>query len=212
MNKQHVIALALVVLVVTGLTAGGVDATSRTEKLDDLALELVGQVTSSPAGVTPATSIQYGYIAHLRGLPIFKAEPQAESTALFTFYVDTTTVRVINNGPLRIVSRTGTMTIYSDPSANGSFASPDSFRDGTPILVAGLRQQVIIDTLTGAFSTLNVNTITSSARFSAGHTTLRLGDKGGTFRTILYGHASTTPTPSAYIAGYTFSVGDPSKK
>jgi hypothetical protein len=131
--------VALIVLAATALTAGSVNATGRSEKVDELALELVGQVTNSPPAVSPATSIQYGYVAHLRGLPIFKAEPQGESTALFTFYVATTTLRVINNGPLRIVSRTGAMTIYSDRSANASFANPDSFRDGTPILVAGLR-------------------------------------------------------------------------
>ena len=73
------------------------------------------------------------------------------------------------------------MTIYTDPSHNGSFANPDTFRDGTPILVATLRQQVIVDTTTGAFSTLNVNTITSSARFSVGSATVRLGDKGTVF-------------------------------
>jgi hypothetical protein len=209
MSKQRVIVLALVVLVATGLTAGSVNATGQSKKVDDLALELVGQVTNSAPGVTPATSIQYGYIAHLRGLPIFRAEPQNESTALFTFYIATTTTRVISNGPLRIVSREGTMTIYSDPSANGSFANPDSFRDGTPILVAGLRQQVILDTSTSAFSALNINTITSSTRFSVGNKRLRLGDRGTTFRTVLSGRLSTTPTPSGYIAGYTFTVGDP---
>lgn len=211
MNRQRVIALALIVLVATGLTAGSVNATGRSEKVDDLALELVGQVTNSPAGVSPATSIQYGYVTYLRGLPIFKAEPHSESTALFTFYVDTTTVRVINNGPLRVLSRTGTMTIYSDPSANGSFANPDSFRDGTPILAAGLRQHVIIDTLTGVFSTLNVNTIISSARFSGGSKTLRLGEKGGTFKTILSGHVNASPPPNGHFAGYTFGVGKPSE-
>lgn len=212
MSKHRVIVLALIVLVAIGLTAGSATAKGKSKKADDLALELVGQVTNSAPTVTPATSIQYGYIAYLRGLPIFKAEPQSESTALFTFYIATTTNRVIVNGPLRIVSRTGTMTIYSDPSANGNFANPDSFRDGTPILVAGLRQQVILDTSTSAFSALNVNTIMSSTRFSAGGRKLRLGNKGRTFRTVLNGRLNATPPPSGHIAGYTFAVGDPYKE
>jgi hypothetical protein len=29
-----------------------------------------------------------------------------------------------------------------------------------------------------------------------------------TFRTVLSGHLSATPTPSAYIAGYTFRLSD----
>jgi len=162
-------ALALAAAFVAALTlsamaalaqAGKQDGRSdRSTKVRDLSLELVGQVTNSAPGVSPATSIQYGYVAHLRGLPIFGADPQNETTALFTFYTQTTTVRVIANGPLRVISREGTMTIYRDVSRNGSFSSPDTFRDGTPVLVAGLRQQVIVDTITGSFSALNLNTI-----------------------------------------------------
>jgi hypothetical protein len=203
------LALALAVASTGGAGTGA--RSDQSQKVDDLTLELVGQVSNSAPAVTPATSIQYGYIAYLRGLPIFKSEPQNESTALFTFYVDTTTTRVISNGPLRILSRKGTMTIYRDPStANGSFANPDSFRDGTPILVAGLRQQVIVDTSTGAFSALNLNTTISSSPFSTGSGELQLGEKGLRFRTVISGHASTTAPPSAYMAGYT--VIDPQTK
>jgi hypothetical protein len=174
----------------------------------DVTLELVGQVQNSAPGVSPATSIQYGYLSYLRGLPIFKAEPQNESTALFTFYTDTTTSRVINNGPIRVINREGTLTIYSDPSANSSFANPDSFRDGTPILVAGLRQQVIVDTATGAFTTQNLNTIISTSPFQSSSGTLQLGKAGDRFRTILSGHVNAAGVPAAYMAGYTYSVGD----
>jgi hypothetical protein len=212
MSKQRVIVLALIVLVATALTTGSAKATGKSTKVDEVALELVGQVTNSAPGVTPATSIQYGYIAHLRGLAVFKAEPQNESTALFTFYIAAAPTRVVNHGRLRVISRTGTMTIYSDPSANGSFANPDTFRNGTPILVAGVRQQVIVDTSTGAFSALMVSTRMSTTRFSVGNRKLRLGNKGTTFMMVLSGHASATPTPSGYFAGYTFSVSGPSGK
>jgi hypothetical protein len=174
-------------------------------KLRDLALELVGQVQSSAPGVSPATSIQYGYLSQLGGLPIFKAEPQNESTALFTFYTDTTTRRVINNGPIRVINREGTMTIYSDPTAGGTFANPDSFRDGTPVLVAELRQQVIVDTATGGFTAQNLNTIISTKRFEGPSGTLQLGKAGDRFRTIISGHLNAPGPPSAYMAGYTQS-------
>jgi hypothetical protein len=178
-------------------------------KVRDLTLELVGQVQNSAPGVSPATSIQYGYLSDLRGLPIFKAEPPNESTALFTFYTDTTTSQVINNGPIRVINREGTMTIYSDPAANGSFANPDSFRDGTPVLVAGLRQQVIVDTMTGGFTAQNLNRIISTSPFQAPSGTLQLGKAGDRFRTIISGHLNAPPgPPSAYMAGYTHSVGD----
>jgi hypothetical protein len=175
-------------------------------KVRDTSFELIGQVRSSAAGVSPATSIQYGYLSDLGGLPIFKAEPQNESTALLSFYTDTTTRRVIDNGALRVINREGTMTIYSDPTASGSFANPDSFRDGTPVLVAELRQQVIVDTTTGAFTTQNLNTIISTSPFQGPNGTLRLGRAGVRFRTILFGHLNAPGPPSAYIAGYTQTV------
>jgi hypothetical protein len=173
----------------------------------ELNLEIVGQVQNSPPGVSPATSIQYGYVSYLRGLPIFKGEPN-ESTALFTFYTDATTNQVLNNGPMRIIDRTGTLTIYKDSTPNGNFGNPDSFRDGTPILVASLHQQVIVDTVTSAFSAQNLNTITSTRRFEGPNGALQLGKTGDRFRTIINGHVTTTGPPSAYMAGYTYSVSD----
>lgn len=213
-------AFALAAALVAALTLSAMAAlaqpgkqdvrSDRPTKVRDLSLELVGQVTNSPPGVSPATSIQYGYVAYLRGLPIFSADTQNETTALFTFYTQTTTVRVIANGPLRVISREGTMTIYRDLSANGNFSSPDTFRDGTPVLVAGLRQQVIVDSITGGFSALNLNTIMSTSPFPAGDGQLQLGDVGQRFKTILNGHLSS-PAPSAYMAGYTLNAPDSSK-
>ena len=74
MGKTFMLAavLALAVTVAPAVaSAPDVERGARSgdvRKVDDLSLELVGQVTNSPAGVTPATSIQYGYLAYLRGL------------------------------------------------------------------------------------------------------------------------------------------------
>ena len=169
MRKAFALVSALAVALAVSTTIAPAQGTTRSvssddaTKVRDLTLELVGQVQNSAPGVSPATSIQYGYLSYLHELPIFKAEPQNESTALFSFYTDTTTSRVFNTGSIRVVNREGTLTVYSDPAANGSFASPDSFRDGTPVLVAGLRQQVILDTTTGAFTAQNLNTIISTS-------------------------------------------------
>src|SRR5919201_4655032 len=88
-------------------------------QIRNLSLELVGQFQNSPAGVTPATHTHYGYLSYLRGVVAFKGEPANETTALFTFNADAATVRVIPDGPLRIITRTGRLTIYRDPSTNG---------------------------------------------------------------------------------------------
>jgi hypothetical protein len=188
-------------------TAAGTSAAGRgdndAEKVD-VSLELVGQTGGVPTG----HAIQYGYVAHLHGLPIFSAGDENESTARLTFYTDTFTRRIINNGPLRIISREGTVTVYHDPSANGSFVNPDSFRNGTPVLVASLRQQVIVNTLSGAFTALNVNRITSTTPFQIGGEEVRLGKVGQQFRTFLSGQNNASPPPGAHMAGYTIPGND----
>jgi hypothetical protein len=205
---------AFAVMLAASTTVALAQGTTRSVRSHDatkvraVSFELVGQVQSSAPGVSPATSIQYGYLSDLGGLPIFKAAPQNESTALFTFYTETTTSRVIDNGPMRVINREGTLTIYSDPTANGSFANPDSFRDGTPVLVARLRQQVIVDTATGGFTAQNLNTIISTSPFQGPSGTLQLGKAGGRFRTIISGHLNAPGPPSAYMAGYAHPVGD----
>ena len=213
-KRRILFGAAVAVALAASTTVALAQGTSRSmsndvTKVRELDLELVGQVQNSAPGVSPATSIQYGYISYLRGLPIFRAAPPSESTALLTFYTDTTTTQVINNGSIRVINRNGTVTIYSDPAANGSFANPDSFRDGTPVLVADLRQQVIVDTATGAFTAQNLNTITSARRFEGPSGTLRLGKTGDRFRTIIFGHLNAPGPPSAYMAGYAYSVDGP---
>jgi hypothetical protein len=171
----------------------------------DLSLELVGQFQNSAPGVTPATHVHYGYLSYVRGLSAFKGEPQGETTALFTFYADAATLRVIVDGPLRIITRVGELRIYRDSAANGDFASPDSFRDGTAVLVARFRQQVVNNTVTNAFSTFHQNTITATRAFSVGGTQVQLGRVGGTFRTWLSGQGNMPGPPSGFFGGYAVS-------
>jgi hypothetical protein len=171
----------------------------------EISLELIGQGLNTPLGVVPGSSTQFGYVAYLRGLPIFATEEQDERSALVTFYVQATTRRVISDGPLRVISRRASVTFYRDTAADGDFAKPDTFRDGTPILVAGLRQQVVLDTITNAFTAYSVNTIARTSPFAVGKQRLQLGRIGQRFRTYLTGHANMPGPPSAYFSGYTSS-------
>src|SRR5439155_5818789 len=122
----------------------------RASEAGEVQFELVGQVFNP----SPTTSIQYGYLTFINGLsdiaPIFNPGPQNETTAVFTFFNDTATERVINNGPIRIINRVGTTTIYFNPSANATFVVPNSFQNGVPVQTSVLRHQVVIDTVTGA--------------------------------------------------------------
>jgi hypothetical protein len=210
---RRVVGLALVVglvgsasLALAQDTAPNINP-SDVKGLRELNLELVGQVQNSAPGVSPATSIQYGYLSYLHGLPIFRGEPPSESTGLATFYTDTTTTQLVNDGPLRVIDRKGKLTIYYDSTPDGNFANPDSFRDGTSALVADVHQQVIVDTATGAFTAENVNTITSTRAFEGPTGALQLGKTGDRFRTLISGRLNAPPgPPSAFMAGYANSI------
>jgi hypothetical protein len=179
--------------------------TRPVRQIRGLSLEFVGQFQNSPPSVTPATHIHYGYLSYVRGLSVFRGAAQNETTALFTFFADAATPRVIPNGPLRIVTRIGKLTIYRDTSTNGDFAKPESFRDGTPVLVAQFRQEVVTNTVTGSFTTFHQNTITSTRPFPAGHGSVRLGRIRQTFRTFFSGHVTMPGPPSGFFGGYAVS-------
>ena len=172
------------------------------EAIGDVQFQFVGQA-SAPGAPPTLVQTQYGYLTYINGVSetqsIFSPGLQNETTAQFTFYADTTAERIINNGTIRIIDRTGTMTIYLDTTPDGDFANPDSFRDGVAIQTSELRLQFILDTVTGAFYATSVHTITSGNSL--------LGKEGQKFRRTLIGHVTPPGTsPAAHMAGY--AVGD----
>jgi hypothetical protein len=178
---------------------------ARVKQIGRLSFEFAGQFQNSPPGVTPATHMHYGYLPYVRGVRAFKAAPESETTALFTFFAEATTLRVIADGPLRIVTRVGRLTIYRDPSGNANFAKPETFGDGARVLVGAFRQQVVNNTVTGSFTTFHQVTITSTRPFPAGRTKLQLGRVGQTFRIAFSGQGTMPGPPSGYFGGYAVS-------
>jgi hypothetical protein len=174
-------------------------AQSGQESSPLIGYEVVGQVLNPSA----QQSFQYGYLNLVPGIDRITTSAGAavsESTALFTFFNDTTTERVINNGPIRIVDRTGTGAIYFG-SGNATFDNPDTFRSGTPVQGFTLRHQVVIDTSTGYFTTTFEITITSVQGFQIDGKTYRLGHPGRVYRLNVSGKLAAPAPPSAYIAG-----------
>jgi hypothetical protein len=189
----------------------------------DVAFEVVGQVTNFPPATPgePATSQQYGYLSLINGLnadQIFiTAAPTAqnETTAYFTFFTDAITERVISNGRLRVVNRTGITTIYFDESPDGDFNNRESFRDGTAVMTMAYRQQVILDTGealpgvagTGTFTVMNLLTVSDVQTFELGGQEYRLGKRRDKFRQFYSGvPPSTTPPPIGVFAGYAIAI------
>lgn len=196
--------LALVGVLFVVLPAAGATPGAATQ-VRAISFELVGQVTNTPPGVTPQVSTQFGYLAYVDRLRAFTGNPQNETTALFTFYVQATTQRVIVDGPLRVITRVGSFAVYRDPGANARFSDTETFRDGTRVLVARFRQQVVVDTVSETFTTLNRNTVTATKPFPAGARRVQLGVTGGRFDTVLTGHLNMPGPPSGYFAGYTLT-------
>jgi len=189
------LALAGLVIFSFGTLAAQTKIIPMTE--DQNVLEFVGQFNN-----TPTTSEQFGYISRIEGLnDTFAGTPQNESTAQFTFVTNATTDRVIANGPLRIVNRTGTTTIYLNTPPS-DFSNPASFSQGTAIQVSSYRQQVVLNTLTNAFVTTHMNTITNSSAFWLNGKRYRLGSVGETFRTSYSGQSNTPgASPSGWFGG-----------
>ena len=165
------------------------------------AYEFVGQVINP----TPTTSVQYGFLSLIAGLDSISSQTGAlvsEATALLTFYNDTTNQQVINNGPLRVVSRSGTATIYLNPSGGGDFNNPDSFRAGKPVQTCSLRRQVALDTVTGSFTTRFEMTVTSTRVFQIAGANYHLGRAGEVYHWTVTGKLTAEAPPAAHIVGF----------
>jgi hypothetical protein len=171
---------------------------------DSLVFEFVGQVTNfGPTSSTPlGSSQQFGYLTVVRGINnVFTGSPHNEATAVLTFFNEATTIDSFSDGPLRIIDRDGTTTIYLN-TAPASFANPDSFRSGIPVQTSTLHQQAIVDTLGGTFTAVFANTISSTRPFTINGTTFRFGQRGQTWRATITGQLNATPPPTGHFGGY----------
>ena len=168
-------------------------------------LTFVGQFSGSATG-----SLQYGYLARIEGISnVFNSVTvKNETTAMFTFVNNATNVQVVNNGPMRVVSRKGTTTIYYHQEGGANFADQSSFAVGTPIQVSDYDQQVMIEpAVSFPFQTTHLNTVTSTQSFALGGELLRLGRKRDAWRTHYLGHQNVGTSPvTGYFVGYAVGV------
>ncbi len=199
------LAAAAGIFAVFGQSASGGASTTKVNVLHDLWFELVGQFQNSAPGVTPATHIHYGYLSWVQGVSAFTAPPESISGAQFTFFANGKTSPVMSNGPLRFATRIGTLTIYRDLSRNSDFSNPNTFRDGTLVLVASYRHEPIISTPTNAISLFSHDQITFTRPFDTGHGKVQLGQIGESFDEHYTGVNNMPGPPSGYFVGYAVS-------
>ncbi len=170
-----------------------------------VSLEFIGQGQV----VTPAEVYQYGYFTHVAGVEnVFSGTPNNAATAFFTFMNKLSTTRATPHGPLTIVDRKGTTTIYLNPAGGASFEAPASFEAGTAVLTASLRHQVILDTANGNTIFMQFDlTVISAETFTVGDQKHRLGRPGQKMTWINYGRPNTSPTqPGQFVfAGFALS-------
>ena len=203
LRKSPLLALAAMLVFTPGFVTAqqGDNVQHVTFDEDVVALDFIGNVNNS--GVN---SNQFGYFSFVWQLPAFNGTPESAATANFTFYSEAVTQRVTTNGTLRIVDRTGTTTVYLT-SSPASFADPESFRSGMPVQTSTMQQQVILDTTTGDFSVVNMNTVTDAAVFSLSGQLYQLGKQGNRLRTLLRGKTNAAAPPGFFMAGYAVGVG-----
>lgn len=162
--------------------------------------ELIGQVLNP----SPQASQQYGYLTYINGLglsSVFAQGAPSEKTALFTFFNDTKTDRVINSGPQRIVNRTGKMTVTYDSTPDGNFTNLASFQDGAPVLAADLRHQVVLDTVQGRFVSTFDLTVTNAESFDWEGKKAQLAKPGDKIRLVVYGIQNPSGPAQFVMAG-----------
>jgi hypothetical protein len=170
---------------------------------DQVALQFVGQFNNSGT-----SSQQFGYLSDIQGFsPVFNGTPQDERTANFTFVTNATTNVVFVNGPFKTINRTGTTTIYLN-NGPSDFTNPTTFSQGTPVQVSTYSQQVVLNTVTGSFTTVHMNLITQTEPFALGGATYRLGQVGKSFRTTYSGqiNAIAGTSPGGWFSGYAVGV------
>ncbi len=202
MKKPGILAILTLLVTVSalGIPRPAIAATNASGASRDIALELIGQV----AAPLPGRTVAYGYLSYVKGVApdaLAAGGELSEGTARFTFYVDTVNTRVINNGPLRVIDRAGTMGIYLDTAPNGNWSRLETFHDGEQILAAEVRYQVVINTSTGAFLAHWDLPIAWSKPFALGGTTYRLGNAGEHFEITMSGQLNAQAPPAAHIAG-----------
>jgi len=212
MRAKEILFAALLSWAILGLPARGSDDSVPIKFVhDELVFEFVGEVTNfAPTPSTPlGSSNQYGYLTVVRGIDnVFSGSQHNETTAVLTFFNEVTTTETFIDGPLRIIDRDGTTTIYLN-SVPASFSNPDSFRSGTPVQTSKLHQQAIVDTLGGTFTAVFSNTISSTSTLIIGGTTFKLGQQGDGFRATVTGQLNATPPPTGHFAGYAVATGPP---
>lgn len=202
-GRQWLVGL-VVLAVLAGAVAGvrGSVAARNSNTPNTISAELIGQVFNP----SHAVGAQYGYVSFLNGVDTSAITAPGttliEQSALLTFYSHTNTDRLINNGPIRVIDRSGEVTFCVNATPAGNFGQPETLRQGAAVMVAGLRHQVIVNTATGAFIAHFDCTVARSDPFDLGSTRYQLGKPGDRFEITVQGHLNTLAPPSGYMAGF----------
>jgi hypothetical protein len=203
-------ALAICLLLCTAaiVTAGNENGDVVTLRISPnrTFMEIVGQNNVFPT-TNPQHALQAGYVSHLAGIDsIFSMSPKDETTAELTFVNDVLRTQVNAIGPVGIIQRDGTFTLYLS-SGSASFADLNTFASGTAVLTGTSHQQVVFNGNPGTFSAYTDVTVTASNAFGLGGNTYRLGRVGDTFRAFYFGDVTGMAVPSALFGGYAVGTG-----
>ena len=139
-------ALALTVFVISSQAAAAATATEVGSAVGGVnAVEYIGRIDQDGSNF-----VSYGYLTHLSGLAdsqLFSGTIPLvnESNAYLTFYTTATlTARNVISGVF-MLDAIGTTVYYYNGTPGASYANPDSFRAGVPVVTATVRSQNILN-------------------------------------------------------------------
>ena len=202
-SKQFLGGFLVIALFLAGCAPIAASVSAKdTYSPNKISAELIGQVLNA----SPQVSAQYGYVSYLSGFDtaalISAGDVLSETSALLTFYNDSTVESVFNNGTMRVIDRSGETTFYLNPTPAGDFGDPETFRAGDVVMKASFRHQVILDTVTGAFTAHFDCVVVSSEPFTLTEKSYQLGEAGHPFEVNFSGHLNPQAPPSGYMGGF----------
>jgi hypothetical protein len=170
-----------------------------------IAFSFVGQSIDAP----PDLSIEVGYLTSATQLGnLFSGPDRSEATALLTYYAELRTTGTFQSGPLTVIERSGTRTVYVNSDPHASFSDPASFKQGEAVLITEVDERFVLDSRKQSFTVFGSEDVTFVAPFEKDGRTYRLGAVGSEFQISEQGAINTTGPPAGYMAGRAVTVPD----
>jgi hypothetical protein len=213
-------SLALTAFVINSQAASAATATEVGSAVGGVnAVEYIGRIDQDGSNF-----VSYGYLTHISGLTdtlLFSGTIPFvnESNAYFTFYTTATlTARNVISGVF-MLDAIGTTVYYYNATPGASYATPDSFKAGLPVMTATVRSQNILNVQApnlGVATNFSEFTQTGASPFTLNGQPYQIGRVGVLERLFSTGEGTRTdpiaPKSFTVVAGNAVVTGLPGQQ